>query len=515
MKYILLLLAVLFIIMAVLLISILHGPKRKEPAKRREADQDPFEDELNLPQDIRNDSASDPLFPADPQELKEQEETADHLLSNEEETEMMNGLLSHLYEEDPQSETPETQSFEQPSQMSETDSGTDDLQIDFSHLEELLHAVEKKPEEDMEEIEQTGEPQNKAEENLYDTIRRKKRQNTEEEDLNLNFDFGTAPANDAEILKKCISAAWPQSDVMMKPQVFGTSILYVFEGLVKKEETVLFEAMEHGICYPLLETARKIIDRNQKPAVRFAFLIHSGNEFDHNGRQMAVSALRNAGRSPVFMISEKGGMELQDETLRKYAPLTVGTRAYAQLSCDAPAAVMEKCAEAVRKQLKSNELNRTAEEAFRIMKKDLPHSARRTMTMKSALAIAEKYPESSDWAFPKIIVTGLLSGSEIEISAPDFDIFEEALGALRNLASENGYSLRIESRHKETSAVSTEDPSYQKVASALSQVLDHQPVIPVLSDEDYTMRGIRSFALNPQILERKKLYRFLDLIIGI
>ena len=475
----------LFVIMLGLVLSVIFQRdtepvkvRRPESAGRKETVQKPEEPELDLPQDIRemiedgdnsaDDQKTEPIFPDDPYEDIPQEQA--------EPEPSVTSALSGMDDEDFSSLF--------------TDSDDD---FDQDLIDQLF--AEEEPEFDL-TMDEEGSPVPDLSGQTIQT--------------------GMSPA---EIVQKGIRIAWPASDAMMSSKIFGDAILYEWEEKPKSDKVILFDLCEKGLAYPFLEAVRKISDAYRKPSVRAACLIHTGTKKSTKSRDEAAAYLREKERKPVCLISDSAGVSYEDKNLERYGFLTVGSRPSLILKCEANADVMRQLVENSVRHYKMEDLNETAKEAFARMKNDLPMSCRGGLkggarSEKAVKKIAQVIPETAEWSLPSAKVSSDPDGSLIRLSAPDQQALEDALAVLREEARFNGYALRAVSGQRGSTAVSVEEESFRLLEQALKDVAGYETVLPVLSDEPYSAKGIQSIGIPVEKLTRRQIYALLDRLLN-
>lgn len=320
------------------------------------------------------------------------------------------------------------------------------------------------------------------------------------------------------MLRQGVRIAWPQSDVMMVSVAFGSSVLYVWEGLSYSNDLILFDVREKCLGYPLLETARKISDRNQKPACKFAVLIHTEKNPDPAYRQMANSFLRTNRRTPALVISDSAGEYATSKALENFEMITVGTRPGIILSSQAPVSAVRQIAEQTLKQVKTGDPNDTADEAFERIKGILPLGVRTGLKtgfgMGGALKkIEEMIPETGRWIRPSISCEANGSGSIIRIIAPDVLLLEDTVNEFRENMRLNEFTFRVLAQRKDSVPSSVHDEAFIQLEKAMAAAGIDRKAIPVLSDRDYYVRGIRTLSFAAERMDRKTIDRILMALI--
>ena len=333
---------------------------------------------------------------------------------------------------------------------------------------------------------------------------------TEEED----------PDTQVSLLKQGVRIAWPDSDVMMKSASIKGSVLYLWQGLSQSNDTVLFDVHEKDLGYPLLEAARRISDQNLKPARKFAFLIHTDDIEEAYCRQSAMSYLRSARLTPSLVISDYAQQNEQTGVLSNYEMIPVGTSPHMVLAAQAPEDTVSKIASLSLRNVRIEDVNETALEAFERMKKDLPFSARSGLSLgigeKNAVRkAAEKIPQTAGWIFPGFTTAYSSGVTYVTLYAPDEACLENAVSEFRENMRRNSLTFRVMKHVHETVPASADDDVFIELEKAFVSAGLTKTLIPVLSKEDYTIRGIRTLSIPSKHMDRRTVDKLLTgLLLG-
>ena len=314
--------------------------------------------------------------------------------------------------------------------------------------------------------------------------------------------------------------AWPDSDVMMKSVSIKGSVLYIWQGLSQSNDTVLFDVHEKDLGYPLLEAARRISDQNLKPARKFAFLIHTDDIEEAYCRQSAMSYLRSARLTPSLVISDYAQQNEQTGVLSNYEMIPVGTSPHMVLAAQAPEDTVSKIASLSLRDVRIEDVNETALEAFERMKKDLPFSARNGLSLgigeKNAVRkAAEKIPQTAGWIFPGFKTAYSSGVTYVTLYAPDEACLENAVSEFRENMRRNSLTFRVMKHVHETVPASADDDVFIELEKAFVSAGLTKTLIPVLSKEDYTIRGIRTLSIPSKHMDRRTVDKLLmGLLLG-
>ena len=316
--------------------------------------------------------------------------------------------------------------------------------------------------------------------------------------------------DNVSLLRQGVRIAWPESDVMMVSAAFGSSVLYIWEGNAEKDDLILFDVHEKELGYPLLETAKRISDAYIKPGCRFAFLIHTDDRDVRRSRNDAAAFLRSTKRTPSLVISDYAGQYEESGALSGYELIAVGSRPYVYLTTDASKELSEGIADLSAKGFRPDEVNETALDAFERMKNSLSAyqraKARYGFGEKGiARKVAEKIPETAAWTQPQFKVTKTAGGSAIRLSAPDEKSLEKALALLSDHMRRNGHTFRIVESQKESVPATVYDDAFIRMEEAYQNAGIDRILIPVLSEEDYTFKGIRTLSFASKRMKRREL----------
>ena len=459
-------LVVLFVIMLGLLVSIVlyrdDDESEAEPVAEPAETEDAFIDELDLPLDVR-------------EMLEEQE---------------VNTVAEN---KEPKPDTAET--------------GQDDLS-----LSSLLQEIDEDSEFDQDEIDEMFRETDPEFDLSYDLSLPEKPDvpETQQPDPDIS--------SDADIVRRGIAMAWQESEVIMSVHTFGNALLYEWEGLVRNEKFILFDVREHGLAYPLMETVRALSAANQKPACRFAVLIHTGDDRSKENCTRALGWLRSEDRTPSFMISDSGGMGTKSETLKKYILLSVGSCPVLQMTADCSEDTALRIFKDAMEKYRLRTLSETAAEAFTLIKNDFPLSLRRGLTGASQPERAfrkavEMIPEIKGWGLPEIRTETKKGGCSIRLKACDDVQMEEILSLLHSEAARYSCTLRLVSSQKAGTALSADSDAFKTVAAAVCDCTDYEKALPVLSESDYTIRSLRCIGMPYELFTRRQLNDILNRLI--
>jgi len=393
----------------------------------------------------------------------------------------------------------------------------DDLSGQFNFDQDLLDEMlnEQIPDFEMPaEINQTGEPEF-TEQPGGDTDE-KEPEFAVDDDILLHSPAAEEDDPDAQVslLRQGVRIAWPDSDVMMTSATIKGSVLYIWQGLSQSNDTVLFDVHEKELGYPLLEAARRISDQNLKPARKFAVLIHTDDIDEAYCRQSAMSYLRSARLTPSLVISDYAQQYEQTGTLSGYEMISVGTSPHMVLAAQAPEDTVSKIASLSLRDVRIEDVNETALEAFERMKKDLPFSARSGLSLgigeKNAVRkAAEKIPQTTGWIFPGFTTAANNGVTYVSLYAPDEACLEDAVSEFRENMRRNNLTFRVMKHVHETVPASVDDDAFKELEKAFASAGLSKPLIPVLSKEDYTIRGIRTLSIPSKHMDRRTVDKLL------
>ena len=320
------------------------------------------------------------------------------------------------------------------------------------------------------------------------------------------------------ILRQALRIAWPESDVMMVSVAFGSSVLFIWEGLAATNDLIMCDVREKGMAYPLLEEVRKISARNLKPANKFAILVHTEEKADPSCSQMAAAFLRANRSTPAVVISDFGGEYQTEGILSEYELITVGTRPFMTVSTEAPYESVNKIIAASARNVRTEEVNDTALEALNRMKDRMPISVRAKLaagfaSRSAARKAADKYHEISGWIGASFRSVKNGDGAIIRIEAPDEIMLEEAMNSFRENMRKNGYAFRILEQLKDCVPASVYDDAFIRLSKAMKAAGIEKTAIPVLTSKDYSVKGIRSLSFAAERMEPAVLRRLLENLI--
>lgn len=412
--------------------------------------------------------------------------------------------------------------------LGDDDDGGDD--VDFADIDPLPSEDEEPAfaaDDSMEEPEEEPafaacEPQEQNEEPGFADLSEEPK---EEPDFTEDIDLFPHPLleyeedDDVSLLRQGVRIAWPESDVMMVSAAFGSSVLYIWEGNANKDDLILFDVHEKELGYPLLETAKRISDAYIRPGCRFAFLIHTDDKDLKKSRNDAAAFLRSTKRTPSLVISDYAQQYEESGALSGYELIAVGSRPYVYLTSDAAKELSEGIVDLTRKSFKPDEINETALDAYERMKNSLSAyqraKARYGFSEKRiARKAADKIPETAAWTMPQFKVSKTANGSAIRLSAPDEKSLEKALALLSDNMRRNGHTFRIVESQKESAPATIYDEAFIRMEEAYENAGIDRILIPVLSEEDYTFKGIRTLSFASKRMKRRDLDRLLMSIIN-
>ncbi len=485
-------LIILFIMMLVLMLNLLfHKQPQTAPDGMVVM---PVSDLLDEPDDPEDDSffPDDPLFAEEPEQPKEPEKSEEPETAQQKKETMPAELMD----------------------AESVDEHEDDLLFDQDILDELLGEYDpdfanKETEEPVKEIEfdqpeEPVQPEKQRQPELTADDPYRYQTEPDEDD----------PYDQVFLLRQGVRIAWPDSDVMMISTSFKGSVLYIWQGLSKSNEMILFDVHEKELGYPLLEAARRISDMNLKPADRFAFLIHTDDIDEAGCRQNAADFLRAERMVPAMVISDYAQQFVNSGILSEYEMISVGTSPHMILQTQAAEDTVKKILQMSLKYLKDDHVNETAVEAFSRMKKHLPLGSRTGLnfgmnTKKAARKASEKIPGTQGWVNPSFKTSSAEGVTTISLSAPDEVCLENTMNEFRENMRRNQLTFRVIRHVHGTAPASVNDDAFIRIEKAYSSAGFTRTLIPVLSEEEYTIRGIRTLSIPSRRMDRRSLDQLL------
>ena len=181
---------------------------------------------------------------------------------------------------------------------------------------------------------------------------------------------------------------------------------------------------------------------------------------------------------------------------------------------------VSKIASLSLRDVRIEDVNETALEAFERMKKDLPFSARSGLSLgigeKNAVRkAAVKIPQTAGWIFPGFTTAYSSGVTYVTLYAPDEACLENAVSEFRENMRRNSLTFRVMKHVHETVPASADDDVFTELEKAFVSAGLTKTLIPVLSKEDYTIRGIRTLSIPSKHMDRRTVDKLLmGLLLG-